>query len=75
MELTTKAKMKLGATAIIALLVIIFIALNFTEVDVHLIAIKFKTSLAFLIIGVLATGFLLGWLVGSFFRKKPKPKK
>lgn len=73
-EWITRSRIKVAVWIVLALLSLLLVALNFQKVEVNLIALKFETSLAMLILGVLAIGFLLGWFGRSFGARKKAGK-
>ncbi len=55
---------------ILAIMSLIFISQNLAIVDVHFLIWQFSVSRAMLIILLLLVGFVLGWLLRSYFRNR-----
>jgi len=65
---------KIGLVAILALIILIFLAQNFEVVTVNILFWEISMSRAVLLFFSLLTGFIIGWFLHSYltYRKNKK---
>ena len=68
-------RVKLIATAVLALLGVIIILQNTEPVETKLLFLSITMPRAILLMGTTLIGFALGVLVSFFFKKKEQPKE
>lgn len=69
--MTTKNNIKLIVSLVLVVLLLIFIIQNSAVVELRILFWTLSMSRSLMILFVLFVGLAVGWIVGSYFHRKP----